>query len=145
MEIIFHSRANETHFDKEGCAPGLILKVRVFRTRKWPIGWVTISNSCTTRQPFKESYCCVRWINTLPWVIQRKIWERKKVWINSLTLCFIKIQVPLYGESSGPGTIASQTWRLSEGMLTSMPWGLRDFSCFSSFCTLRQIEKKIEP
>ena len=37
MEIIFHSHANKTHFHKKGCAPSLILKVRVFGTRKWPI------------------------------------------------------------------------------------------------------------
>ena len=37
METIFHSRASKTHFHKKGCAPGLILKVRVFGTRKWPI------------------------------------------------------------------------------------------------------------
>ena len=37
MEIIFHSRASETHFHKKGCAPSFILKVRVFGTRKWPI------------------------------------------------------------------------------------------------------------
>jgi len=37
MEIIFHSHANKTHFHKKGCAPSLILKVRVFGTRKLPI------------------------------------------------------------------------------------------------------------
>ena len=37
MEIIFHSQANKTHFHKKGCAPSLILKVRVFGTRNWPI------------------------------------------------------------------------------------------------------------
>ena len=37
MEIIFHSHANKTHLYKNGCAPSLILKVRVFGTRKWPI------------------------------------------------------------------------------------------------------------
>ena len=37
MEIIFHSHANKTHFHKKGCAPSLILKVKVFGTRKWPI------------------------------------------------------------------------------------------------------------
>ena len=37
MEIIFHSHANKTHFHKKGCALGLILKVRVFGTRRWPI------------------------------------------------------------------------------------------------------------
>ena len=37
METIFHSHANKTHFHKKGCAPSLILKVRVFGTRKWSI------------------------------------------------------------------------------------------------------------
>ena len=37
MEVIFHSHAIKTHFHKNGCALGLILKVRVFGTRKWPI------------------------------------------------------------------------------------------------------------
>ena len=37
MEIIFHPRVNKTHFHKKDCAPSLILKVRVFGTRKWPI------------------------------------------------------------------------------------------------------------
>ena len=43
MEIISHSHANKTHFHKKGCAPSLILKVRVFGTWKWPIAlgrWV---------------------------------------------------------------------------------------------------------
>ena len=38
MQIIFHSHANKTHFLEKSCAPSLILKVRVFGTRKWPIG-----------------------------------------------------------------------------------------------------------
>ena len=42
MEIIFHSHANKTHFHKKGCAPSLILKVRVFGTQKWPISHGTI-------------------------------------------------------------------------------------------------------
>ena len=37
MKMIFHSHANETHFHKKVCAVGLILKMRVLRTRKWPI------------------------------------------------------------------------------------------------------------
>ena len=36
MEITFHSHANKTHFHKKGCAPSLILKVRVFGTQNWP-------------------------------------------------------------------------------------------------------------
>ena len=37
MGMIFYSHANKTHFHKKGCALGLILKVRVFGDRKWPI------------------------------------------------------------------------------------------------------------
>ena len=44
MEIIFHSHANKTHFHKKGCAPRLILKVKVFGTRKWPIKGTTPRN-----------------------------------------------------------------------------------------------------
>ena len=33
--MIFHCRGNKSHFHKKGCALGLILKVRVFGTRKW--------------------------------------------------------------------------------------------------------------
>ena len=45
MEISFHSHANKTHFHKKGCAPSLILKVRVFGTRKWPnVLLMTITN-----------------------------------------------------------------------------------------------------
>ena len=45
MEIIFHSHANKTHFHKKGCAPSLILKARVFGTRKWPdVLLMTITN-----------------------------------------------------------------------------------------------------
>ena len=43
MEIILHSHANKTHFHKKGCALGLILKVRVFGTQKWPIGHILSS------------------------------------------------------------------------------------------------------
>ena len=40
MEIMFHSQANKTHFHKKGCAPSLILKVRVFGTRKWHTSFI---------------------------------------------------------------------------------------------------------
>ena len=36
MKIIFHFHANKTHFHKKGCARGLILKVKVLGTQKWP-------------------------------------------------------------------------------------------------------------
>ena len=35
--MILYSHANKTRFHKNGCGLGLILKVRVFVTRKWPI------------------------------------------------------------------------------------------------------------
>ena len=44
-EMIFYSHANKTHFHKKGCALGLILKVRVFGTRKWPILVIRSINS----------------------------------------------------------------------------------------------------
>ena len=37
LEMILYSYANKTRFHKNGCALGLILKVRAFGTRKWPI------------------------------------------------------------------------------------------------------------
>ena len=39
MEMIFHSYANTSHFHKKGC---VILKVRVFGTRTWPISLLPI-------------------------------------------------------------------------------------------------------
>ena len=37
MEMLFHSHANKSHFRKKSCALGILLKVRVFGTRKWPV------------------------------------------------------------------------------------------------------------
>ena len=39
--MIFYYHANKTHFHKKGFALGLVLRVRVFGTRKWSI---TITN-----------------------------------------------------------------------------------------------------
>ena len=36
-EMIFHSHANKIHIHKKCCTLDLILEVRVFGTRKWPI------------------------------------------------------------------------------------------------------------
>ena len=43
IEIIFQSHANKTNFHKKGCAPSLILKMRVFGTRKWPTYGTVVS------------------------------------------------------------------------------------------------------
>ena len=46
--MIFHFPANETHFPKKGCTPGLILKVMVFGTWKWP--WpISFQSECKIR------------------------------------------------------------------------------------------------
>ena len=37
MEMIVYSRANKTYFHKKGCALGVVSKVRVLGTRKWPL------------------------------------------------------------------------------------------------------------
>ena len=37
MKMTFHSHANKTHFHEKGGALGLLLKVRVLGTQKWPI------------------------------------------------------------------------------------------------------------
>ena len=50
MPMIFHSHANKAHFHKKGWVLGLILKVMVFGTRKWPIG----SNSLTIHSSFQQ-------------------------------------------------------------------------------------------
>ena len=36
MKMIFNYDANKTHFHNKGFALSLVLKVRVFGTRKWP-------------------------------------------------------------------------------------------------------------
>ena len=50
MPMIFHSHASKAHFHKKGWALGLILKVMVFGTQKWPIG----SNSVTIYSSFQQ-------------------------------------------------------------------------------------------
>ena len=45
MEMIFHSHANKTLFHNKSCALGLILKVRVFGTRKRPNSFCLKLNS----------------------------------------------------------------------------------------------------
>ena len=44
----FHSHANKTHFYKKGCALGLILKVKVFGTQKWPIAHNMLNRNTVT-------------------------------------------------------------------------------------------------
>ena len=48
MEMDFHSHANKTRFHRKGCALGLILKVRVFGTWKWPTAHNMLSRGTVT-------------------------------------------------------------------------------------------------
>ena len=44
MKMIFNYDANKTHFHNKGFALRLVLKVRFFETRKWPIGLISIAD-----------------------------------------------------------------------------------------------------
>ena len=46
MKMIFNYYANKTHFHNKGFALSLVLKVRFFGTRKWPIH--RIKGTCKT-------------------------------------------------------------------------------------------------
>ena len=52
--MIFHSHANKTHFHKKGCALGLILKVRGFGTRNWPITPTFLRNLVPADRDFQQ-------------------------------------------------------------------------------------------
>ena len=61
MELIFHSYANITHLHEKGCALSLILKVRGFGTRKWPISNVpgkSVISKVLERVIAKTSFGC---------------------------------------------------------------------------------------
>ena len=82
MEIIFHSHANKTHFHKKGCALRLILKVRVFGTRKWPI--VISFNEHSGMFPLN---CGLHWLILLiPWKDCKYIHSR--IWFDHFLLNF---------------------------------------------------------
>ena len=42
--MIFNSFAKKTHFQYKGLAQSLVLKMRVFGTRKWPRAWFQASS-----------------------------------------------------------------------------------------------------
>jgi len=59
MKIIFCSNANETHYHKKSFAFSLVLKVRIFETRKWtvvvPPSRVCLACSHVTSQRTRQS------------------------------------------------------------------------------------------
>ena len=67
MKMIFNYDANKTHFHNKGFALSLVLKVRCFGTRKWPIqfkeaGQAEASLLCLLKSPFGEvtiKYVCI--------------------------------------------------------------------------------------
>ena len=67
MKMIFYYHANKTHFHNKGFALGLVLRGRVFGTRKWPID---IEHFHTRdRWPYffhkaKESVCIIKEFNS---------------------------------------------------------------------------------
>ena len=69
MEIIFHSHANKTHFHKKGCALSLILKVKVFGARKWPISgsYLCPLSSSNFHFPPLPSPCLFLFVREKPW------------------------------------------------------------------------------
>ena len=56
MEMFFHSHGSKTRFHKKGCALGLILKVRLFRTRKLldEVEQNIVICQCIRKKPLKE-------------------------------------------------------------------------------------------
>ena len=58
MKMIFHFHANKTHFRNKGCVLGLILKVRVFGTRKWPIE-ADVGTKAQVLLSFKSIICAL--------------------------------------------------------------------------------------
>ena len=80
MEMIFHSHANKTHFHKKGCAPSLILKVRVFGTRKWPIPiYEAILPKKTTKHelPYRREFFEVLYNFSSVWIHSSKADQAK--------------------------------------------------------------------
>ena len=69
MEMIFHCRGNKSHFHKKGCALGLILKVRVSGTRKWPIKKTT---SVILFHKSHKKNLAVKYITVLPLLNTKK-------------------------------------------------------------------------
>ena len=83
MEIIFHSHANKTHFHKKGCAPGLILKVRVFGTRKWPIDFPFSKKFSFTRIVFIVFACPHVFVLKQEWILASN-YSQRSVPLNSV-------------------------------------------------------------
>ena len=70
MKMIFNYDANKTHFHNKGFALSLVLKVRFFGTRKWPIGLYPSSLSVIFqiwRETFAHHVCSCEISWDFPW------------------------------------------------------------------------------
>ena len=64
VEMSFNYDANKTHFHNKGFALSLVLKVKLFGTRKWPISTLKklvgrFSSLCTPVALASCSGCCI--------------------------------------------------------------------------------------
>ena len=77
--MIFHSHVNKTHFHKKGFALGLILKVRVFGTRKWPIRCKTCSEQ-TPLTKKKKNIIKRHSMKVNALVVKQPLYSGKVIW-----------------------------------------------------------------
>ena len=82
--MTFYSHANKTRFHKKGFGLSLVLRVRIFGTRKWPIHHLHISHNAPYLPPPPPPKFCITFVFYFSWVLQpnnfskqeREAWER---------------------------------------------------------------------
>ena len=58
MKMSFNSHAKKTRFHRKGFALSLVLKVRVFGSRKWPVGhlrYIKIQHDSVSKNKLNET------------------------------------------------------------------------------------------
>ena len=113
IEIIFRFHANITHFHKKSCALGLILKVRVFGPRKWPIRQFKVAWETGLRWLSK---CIVRlfWAANL-----RPCWNASSKTVPQCTLTNISSRSPAQPQS-GEWMLNSRALGIAGSVMTSL-------------------------
>ena len=109
MEMIFHCRGNKSHFLKKGCALGLILKVRVSGTRKWPIKKTT--SGILFHKSLKKNLA-VKYITVLPLLNTKKknfLFYGELSWSPNMQ-SFRQSQLLLYGHLCNADTWFCPFW-----------------------------------
>ena len=111
--MIFHSHANKAHFLKKGCALGLILKVRAFGTRKWPIGHFEVALETGSRWLSK---CIVGlfWAANL-----RPCWNASSKTVPQCTLTNFSSRSPAQPQS-GEWMLNSRALGIAGSVMTSL-------------------------